>query len=168
MAPANWTLTPDQGTVAFNSTTPPNELSFTGPTGNLSPSFDQASITTHFSGLMYVSFAWSFNVEGATGGSLEIEVGGANPIVYSGGAGYTAGYSASAPDVLAVEPGDTITFLMTSDPTSASGKSAPAFDVSDFSIVVPEANATPWVESFLLLPICGRLAWAVCRRKCKV
>ena len=170
-APNQWSLTPDQGTVAFNGTSPPNTLTLTGPTGNFFNSYDEASFTAGSvasGGTGWIlNFHWVFQA-GDAGGTVELISGYlADPASMTTTVLDPGGVSTSSPiagESIYLEPSETVEFLLISDPTSA-GKSAPDFVVNEFVAAVPEPNTAPWILAVLTLPIFGGPLLKVFRRK---
>jgi len=156
--PSLWTLSPDQGTVAFqNSDT---GLLITGPTGNFEDSYDTATVTVPAgTAAQLVSFDWNFVAGGSVGSEATLTYPGEpgdNPVVFASGA---SGTTASGAYDFELNPGQSATFMLDSGATSA-GKSPSTFSLEPLS-VVPETAAGPWVAGFLLLPILG--AWLLKR-----
>ena len=167
-APNQWILEPNyptaaQGTAAFaNGNT---ELDIVGPTGDPFPSYDSATIV----GPPWpayvpwpVKFNWSFNAGDASSATAFIswaEEPGGNPLLLSsGGPGSTDSGTVS----LFLDPGDTLTILLDNGPTGA-GKQAPSLVITDFTYQIPDA--TPWIESALLLPFLFRRYLPVAGRR---
>ena len=162
--PSLWTLSPDQGTVAFqNSDT---SLLITGPTGNFGNSYDAATITapsTLTGGqYVYVDFGWDFNAGGSVGSiaSLSYPGDGGSAVVFASGAD---GTTESGSYSFTLTAGESATFLLDSGETSA-GKSPSTFSLEPLS-VVPEMPTGPWVAVVLLGPVLG--SWLVKRWRAK-
>jgi hypothetical protein len=161
----NWTMTPDQGTIAFNgSSSDATALTITGPTGNFNVSADAVTFTTPAvvgGSAWLVNFQWTFSDAEDSGATAElISSTLSSPDVLA-----STGEGATGLVTLGLAEGDTLEFLLISDPISE-GKIPPALVIDDFTFTaVPEPGAAPWIVAFLTLPVFGGPLWQVLRRK---
>lgn len=165
-APSQWTLQPDQGQAYFANSD--SELDIVGPTGNFYPSIDVVSLlvpaTTGGAWGWQLSFNWAFSAGGSEGVQASIYfpgIAGDNPLVFASGG---AGASATGSYSFIVNPGETVTFSLSSDDTGT-GKQPSSFGISNFGFVYTAPDVTPWIDFALVLPLFGRRVLSAVVRK---
>jgi len=143
--PTQWTLTPNQGTVAFANGN--MDLVFTGPTGNFYPSFDFATVSAPVGSYIQLVLNWKLNSGASDLAELIVSVPGQNSMTYdSGGQIIESG----SPITVDLSSGQSATILFESK--TGEGKGAPTLDLTLFSYVPEPAT---WWWTFLLVASLG-------------
>jgi len=140
--PSQWTLTPDQGTIVNANTT----MEFTGPTGNLNPSFDSVTFTPPYGGSWVLVLDWSLNAGASDNVLASYSVSGQNSVALDSGS-QVIGSGAFTVDI---PSGQTASILFESQ--TGEGKTAPSFDLTLISSVPEPAT---WLWAVLLVAFLG-------------